>query len=97
MRVDAHVAEGTADTAEEDRLVAEDTLEMRVAVDNPFTNYPICGAGTPRPDCWKRPTEDIPRAGIPREGVPRACCDCCTPKAPRPGCPYPGMCCGGYP
>ena len=34
-----HVAEGTADTAEEGRLVAEDALEVRVAVDNPFVPF----------------------------------------------------------
>ena len=34
-----HVAEGTADTAEEGRLVAEDALELRVTVDNPFVPF----------------------------------------------------------
>ena len=34
-----HVAEGTADTAEEGRLVAENALEVRVAVDNPFVPF----------------------------------------------------------
>ena len=33
-----HIAEGTADTAEEGRLVAEGALEVRVVVDNPFAH-----------------------------------------------------------